>query len=151
MLCNGDFEQPVQRGRYKFFNSIPCWTTNSGNKFEIGYYNGQFPGSQFLELDASKGGQYYQQKVTLDQAGSYLLEFEFHTRPGVNLNDQKLYVTFNSRNVAYIVPPVFERRKFSLEVNGEKGVNVIRFVDDGTGNGLSNGIDNVALFKIRRV
>ena len=60
-------------------------------------------------------------------------------------------MNFNSLRLAYIDPSVQERRKFSFEVKGEKGVNVVEFVDDGAGNHYGNGIDNVALFKIREV
>ena len=80
-----------------------------------------------------------------------MLEFEFHTRPGVDLADQKFYVTFNALRVAYVAPGIYERRKYSFDVNAEKGVNVLEVVDDGTGNNLSNGVDNFALFKIRSI
>ena len=77
------------------------------------------------------------------------MEFEFYTRPGVSLRDQFFYVTFNSLRIAYVAPSSYERRKYSFEVKGEKGANVLTIIDDGVGDHYGNGVDNFALFEIR--
>ena len=84
-ICNGDFEEPrIPADRsFQWYPQIPCW--GGPYKIELNNAHNQFPNSQYLDLDPDKSGQGYKQKVNLDRDASYLLQFEYSTRPGLSL------------------------------------------------------------------
>ena len=103
-----------------------------------------------MDLVAHTPLQGVAQDVTLE-AGNYLLEFEYSTRPQITLIQNSFKVYFNGVQVLNVRPAQRERRKMRMEVQGVAGTNTVEFVDLGNVKEHGNGIDNVALYKINSI
>ena len=72
-------------------------------------------------MDPDQSGHGYQQKVTLDRDGYYMLEFEYSTRPGQSMKENSFSVYFNGEEVVRVRPAEHRRRQVRKEVYGKKG------------------------------
>ena len=88
IVVNGSFEEPVLAlGSFSNFGSIPGWTDTSGCGIEVQNHVAGSPsvGAQFCELDSNCSSTIVQTLTTLPGL-SYVLQFEFSARPGVQDN-----------------------------------------------------------------
>eukprot|EP00340_Litonotus_pictus_P011559 CAMPEP_0170536374 /NCGR_PEP_ID=MMETSP0209-20121228/102112_1 /TAXON_ID=665100 ORGANISM="Litonotus pictus, Strain P1" /NCGR_SAMPLE_ID=MMETSP0209 /ASSEMBLY_ACC=CAM_ASM_000301 /LENGTH=267 /DNA_ID=CAMNT_0010837731 /DNA_START=11 /DNA_END=814 /DNA_ORIENTATION=- len=147
LIHNGDFEEPRTNGSWNLFDSIPGWTTNSGNQVEIGegsIYNAAFTGTQVCELDGSSNFG-IEQNFEVVGNGGCRLQFDWAARQGVAFSSLGILVELNGAELIKKIPNNYNKQHEDVTLNVHEGTNIIAFRGQGTSDGLGSVIDNVTL------
>ncbi|WP_310600326.1 PEP-CTERM sorting domain-containing protein [Desulfobulbus sp.] len=97
LIVNGSFEEnALARGSWSVFNAIDGWSTVSGPGIEIqnNVTGPAYDGVQFVELD-SHANSAMAQTIGTAAGQTYLLEFAYSPRPGVDSYSNLIDVFWN--------------------------------------------------------
>ncbi|MET0406232.1 MAG: hypothetical protein ABW123_27690 [Cystobacter sp.] len=99
LLINGGFEQPsLRKGSFQALGDLPGWRRSDGRTIELqnNVAGSAAQGSQLVELDGENNTAIYQDVATRPGT-EYELRLAFSARPGTDLRDNALEVSWNGR------------------------------------------------------
>ena len=152
LLDNGSFEDSVISSNWALRDSIPGWTNETNNKFELqrGILGGASDGAQHLEL-ASTGNSTISQTVDTVPGDVYSLTFAFAGRPNTIEAENALDIDVIDANTGEPLvrdlisnaPNGWQSHQYVFVASGTSAK--VAFSDVGINNGLGTFLDNVSL------
>ena len=144
LIVNGGFELPNYNGGWGL-NNAPGWSRGNA-PIEIGrgtIYNGAWKTGQVCELDSTANSE-ISQTVVLDEKRECVLQFDYAAR-SVALSSNGFSLKFNDDVlVANLTPVNYNVIRYTVNVVGKKGDNVIKIGGTNTTDSYGMTIDNVS-------
>lgn len=148
LLVNGSFEEPaIKDGAWSPVKEMAGWTSNAGAIEVWAGYGGlkASDGRQHIEIDYDRAVDAISQEIDVEAGEKYVLTFDARGRTDKPATEG-FVVMWNEEKLAFIQPTTKEWTSYEFIVEGRKGMDILAFVEDASGNDSYGGLlDNVAL------